>query len=1772
MTAQGIYSRLSDLGVQLWVQDERLRFRAPKGVMTKELRAQLGEHKVELLKLLGGPERDGVARPAKRSSALQRVQFKLRRPGWRRGLEGRPGVQLPEAPDEGRKAFCALRRSHREFLSRPVQLAELDALLARLCPIEVPGEEGRLKYRYPSAGSLYPVQAYIQVKPGKIEGLEAGTYYHHPLRHRLIRLSGYAGERESAHAPFNRPVYRQSALTLHLVARYSAIAPLYARWTRAFCLLESGYMCQLLMSPCYDGGQSLGMCPLREIDFQSLRPQMQLEQDQELLLALLCGPVESPARLDAALRPAWSEALIPDGIDGLLPSAPAPSPPDHPSIADPLQAREFKDRRPGLRTVQGKPFVQLSRPEAISTLQRLYAARRSWRRFRKEPLALQDLSGLLDTLRPLRPLGSLLLKYRYPSSRGLYPVQTYLVVKPERVDGLAGGAYCYQPSEHRLVRLSNGGGSGDSSTLDLGPWSLDYSSLVKPSNLPLLEGSAFWILLVADWEATGSLFPDYGSPEALIEAGCMGQLLMTESHAHRIGLCAIGDFDLMPLRAPLGLGAQHQLAHVLVGGRVPRLDDLGAHSAHSGDDSVERAQSRSRAIRPVPRQGQLPLSFAQQRLWFLDRLTPGTPFYNIPSAWQIEGKLDLPALQLALSEIVRRHETLRTCFPAPDGQPQQRIVPPHPFPLPVVDLQGLSQRLRQAELQILTRREALRPFDLTQGPVIRATVVLIGREFAVRSSQFAGPEGWSPKSKAQSPSAGFRSADSGLRPFSCLLLTLHHIAADGWSIPVFIRELSEISRAFCRRHPSALPELPLQYADFAAWQRGWMRGAVLEEHLDYWKRQLADVPVLELSGDRPRPAVQGFQGARLDVRYPAQLLGSLQALSRRHDATLFMTLLAAFAALLHRCTGQSDLAAGTPIANRNHPGIEKLIGFFVNTLVLRCRLGGDPPFDELIKRTRDTALQGYAHQDLPFEKLVEHLQPIRDLSRSPLFQVLFALQNNPKPPVKLQQTLVRELPSQVHTALFDFEVHLWESDPGLRGVWIYNRDLFDRTTMLRLHGQFRSILESAACTPHQRISELVFLSCAERRQLLDWSFNPSTEDSRQDCALHHLVERQSRLRPDAVAAVCCRQQISFGELDRLAEVLAQTLIERGLGAESLVGLCLKRNPETLWGLLGILKAGGVYLPLDPDLPRRRIEFLMGDAGVGIVIRAGTQAGAETGQLDLDEIVAGPDLIHPQKARPPSGGQALAYMIYTSGSTGKPKGVAVSHQAATSHFRALAELFRLGPSDRVSQFYSLSFDASLEQIFPALMAGACLVMPQGPLSPCGEFADRSAAGQLTVIDLPTAYWAELARDLKTEELFRPPLRVVAVGGEEMTPEGQALWQRAAQSACSAFHLYGATESVAGATALGCFAGRHFAAEGQWLPIGRPLPGRTAYILDSNFRLLPAGVAGGLFLGGILARGYQGHPALTAERFLPDPFSELAGARLYRSGDRARWHAEGQIVFLGRTDSQVKLRGFRIEPGEVEATLVEHPQIRQAAVVALDHRLVAYVVRKESGVGNQESGRAESRVRGSQSVIRGAEAEPESSAPGPFLPDSRLPTPDSSLSPPLPSFLRQRLPSYMVPSSFMWLEALPRTAGGKLDRSALPVGDSPLPAAPLPETVLPRSEAERRIAAVWQQVLQRSRIGVYDNFFDLGGHSLLMARVHGGLRKALGCELSMVELFQYPTIDSLARRLESAEQVVRSQVDLQAVKQRTGKRRRARQRRAEKKRFHAQAQRRSEERRE
>ena len=1754
-TVEGLYSRLAGLGVQLWAQGEKLRYRAPKGVMTQELRAQLGERKGELLRLLGG---HGVGGDERASSALERVQFKLRRPGWRPDLEGKPGVQLPEAPQKGRRALYAGRRSHREFLSASVKLTELDALLARLCPIDVPGQEGLLKYRYPSAGSLYPVQAYLEVRPGRVGGLEAGAYYHHPAEHRLIRLSDQADGQGSAHAPFNRPVYRQSALTIYLVARYSAIAPLYARWARAFCLLESGYMCQLLMSPCSDREQSLGLCPARQIDFQSVRPRMQLEEDQELLLALLCGPVETPVSLDAALRPAWSEALIPEGIEGLLPSGPLPHPPDHPSITDPLQAREFKNRRPGLRTDQGRPFVQLSRPEADTALQRLYAARRSWRRFEKEPLALQDLAGLLDVLRPLRPLGSPLLKYRYPSSRGLHPVQAYLVVKPGRVDGLAGGAYCYQPSDHRLARLSDGAPRGDSSTSELGPWSLDLPTsqarpLVKPVNLPLLESSAFWILLVADWKATGPLFPDYGLPEALIEAGCMGQLLMTESPAQRIGLCAVGDFELQPLRTRLGLGEQHQLVHALVGGRVPKLADLEAALAPDQPCAEFRpgreAQSPSRAIRPVPRQGSLPLSFAQQRLWFLDRLTPGTPFYNIPSAWQIEGQLDLPALQLTLSEIVRRHEALRTCFPAPRGHPQQKILPPHLLPLPVVDLQNLDQRLCQAELQNLIRGEALRPFNLTQGPVIRTTLVLLpdkkeaggrrqeaGRaESGIRNlkpeASLLRPHSFTASQPSSSQTYSLQPTAYSLPPASCLLLSLHHIAADGWSIPLFIGELSAIYRAFCERSPSPLPELRLQYADFAGWQQSWMQGTVLEEHLGYWEKQLADVPLLELSGDRPRPAVQGFQGARLNVQYPAQLLGSLQALSRRQDATLFMTLLAAFATLMHRCTGQTGLAVGTPIANRNHPGIEKLIGFFVNTLALRCDLGGDPPFEELIGRIRQASLQAYAHQDLPFEKLVGHLQPERDLSRSPLFQVLFALQNNPKPPVELQKARVRELPCEVHTALFDFEVHLWESDQGLKGIWIYNRELFDRSTMLRFHRHFQVVLESVAAAAQQRISELAFLGAAERRQLLDWSCNPPTEDFREGGALHHLAERQAKLRPDALAADCGGQQLSFGELDRLADLLAQVLL--GLDPESPVGLCLERNLEMLWGLLGILKAGTVYLPLEPGLPRRRIEFLMGNAGVNAVLRVGAHALPGVRQLDPGEIVADRAVSRPKSALPVSGGQALAYMIYTSGSTGKPKGVAVSHQAAACHFQAMAKLFGLGPDDRVLQFYSISFDASLEQIFPALLAGACLVMPDGPLWTPQEFALRAAASQLTVIDLPTAYWAELARHPNEQagELFRPPLRVVAVGGEEMRPEGAALWRLAGGSGCAALHLYGATESVAGATALRCSAGWADAAEGQRLPIGRPLPGRTAYVLDGNLRLLPAGAAGELLLGGVLARGYRGRPAWTAERFWPDPFSQVAGARLYRSGDRARWHPEGQIVFLGRLDSQVKLRGFRIEPGEVESVLASEPGLREAAVIARpdaagQQHLVAYVAEQPGGNGDPQ------RPAGRNAELR--------------------------------RFLKERLPSYMVPSSIVWLSALPRTPGGKLDRSALPLGDSHQPA--LPKAVLPRSETERRIAAIWQQALGSAPISVHDNFFDLGGHSLLMARVHGELQRTLDCGLSMVDLFQHPTIDSLARRLDCAEPNRRSPVVLEEVKQRTSNRRRARHRRAERKRFDAETQRR------
>jgi len=1048
------------------------------------------------------------------------------------------------------------------------------------------------------------------------------------------------------------------------------------------------------------------------------------------------------------------------------------------------------------------------------------------------------------------------------------------------------------------------------------------------------------------------------------------------------------------------------------------------------------ALDRGRIIRPCNRKGNLPLSFAQQRLWFLDRLEPGKATYNIPVAFRLVGALDMSLLERCLSELVARHESLRTVFTATEGRPTQVIQPPKPVVLRFEDLRALLETDREATCNRLLAQEARKPFDLSRGPLFRALVLRRDEEDHV------------------------------------LLLTMHHIVSDGWSMGVLVRELSELYEAHCAGRSASLPELPIQYADFACWQRQSFQGEALAPQLAYWKDRLGgELPVLEMPTDRSRPRVHAARGAVELGVIPSSLMEALAALSRREGVTLFMTLLAAFQTLLHRFSGQDDIVVGSPIANRNRNEIEGLVGFFVNTLAMRMDLSGDPSFQALLGRAREVALGAYAHQDLPFERLVEELQPPRDMSRNPLFQVLFALQN--VPPIELSLPGVTAHLTRIHThaAKLDLAVVLREKEQELVGEWEYDTDLFDATTIARMVEHFQTLLRGIVAHPEWRVSELPLLADTERHRLLvEWNAT-DTEYPKEVC-VHELFEAQVERAPDAVAVVFGDEALSYSELNRRANRLAHHLQSVGVGPEARVGLCLERSVELIVGILGILKAGGAYVPLDPEYPQQRLAFMLKDIQAQVVVTQArcvdqlpeTRAALVCLNTDAERIAQQPETNPTSDTTPGS----LAYTIYTSGSTGTPKGVLVEHRGLCNLSEGQRRIFGATPESRHLQFASASFDASIFEILMALQTGGRLFLGTGDaLLPGPALFQFLREHQITHASLPPSTLSVMP----DKEL--PALEVLIVAGEVCPADLVKRWAKGRRF----FNGYGPTEATVCTTLAEC------SGTGTNPPIGRPFVNTQVYLLDSHLQPVPIGVAGELHIGGVgLARGYHDRPVLTDEKFISNPFSDEPGARLFRTGDLARYLPDGNIEFLGRIDDQVKVRGFRIELGEIETVLGQHPAARESVVLARedmpgDKRLVAYVV---------------------------ADGEP------------------ASLIPELRRLLGEQLPEYMVPSAFVLLDTMPLTPSGKVDRRALPAPKGTRPV--LEEAyVPPRDPVEEVLAAVWMDVLHIERVGVHDHFFEMGGHSLLATQVISRVQSILQVEVPLRTLFESPTVAGLALAL-------------------------------------------------
>ena len=1033
-----------------------------------------------------------------------------------------------------------------------------------------------------------------------------------------------------------------------------------------------------------------------------------------------------------------------------------------------------------------------------------------------------------------------------------------------------------------------------------------------------------------------------------------------------------------------------------------------------------------------------PLAVLQRGTWFLEQLRPRNPGYIVPGAVRIEGTLDTGLLRAAVAEVVRRHEALRTTFQLRDGAPVQVVHPHLDIDVPETDLSGPAHS--DADRRTWIDEVLATPFDIDTGPLLRVRLLRTGPE---------------------------RSA---------LVVAMHHLVSDRWSLAVFLSELSELYEAFAAGLPSPLPELPIQYGDFSAWQHQQLDNGSWREDLAYWREHLAGAPpVLDLPTDRPRPAVQGFNGGSVPVDLPAELVGPLAALAGRHGATPYMALLAVFQILLHRYTGQEDVVVGVPTALRGRAEVEPLIGYFVNTLPIRADLSGDPAFETALTRVRDACLGAYGHQEIPFELIVADLNTARDLSRPPVYQVSFSYGREPVPPRAMGGARLERLPVRSEGARFDLELQAFDTDGGVTGWFEYDRDLFDEATVVRLAGHFRRLVEQAVARPGSPIGSLDLFD--EARLLATTGAWNATGRQWPDGLAHECVERRVRDTPDAEAVRFEGASLTYAELNGRANRLARLLRTHGVGRDVLVGLALERSVELVVALLAVLKAGGAYVPLDTDLPSGRLADIAEDAEPSVVLTHGALGerlpALGCPVLRTEDLVAELAGLSPDDLGVEVDGEDLAYVIFTSGSTGRPKGVMNVHAALRNRLLWMQDAYGLDGTDRVLQKTPFSFDVSVWEFLWPLMTGATLVVARpGGHRDCGYLADTVEAEKITTVHfVPSMLQLYLAE---------PPaksagLRRVLCSGEELT---RSLHDRFLGLHRAELHnLYGPTEAAIDVSAWHCAAG-----DGSGpVPLGRPIANTRLYVLDRHDRPLPPGIPGELCIGGRgLARGYLKRPELTAERFTEDPF--VPGARVYRTGDLARYRADGALEFLGRLDHQVKLRGQRLELGEIEAVLTRHDAVREAVVTAREHapgdiRPAAYVT-----------------VTGDTAPAPGA----------------------------LAGHLRGYLPEYMVPASFTVLDALPLTPSGKTDRKALP---EPRPDRPGSGTrfVAPENATEHALAGLWRTLLGAERVGMRDNFFDLGGHSLLMAEFRTELAATLGHELTMVELFQHPTVESLAAYL-------------------------------------------------
>jgi len=1039
---------------------------------------------------------------------------------------------------------------------------------------------------------------------------------------------------------------------------------------------------------------------------------------------------------------------------------------------------------------------------------------------------------------------------------------------------------------------------------------------------------------------------------------------------------------------------------------------------------------------PIPRRppvAECPLSFAQQRLWFLEQLEPGRPTYNSPLAFRLQGPLAREALARALNTIVTRHEVLRTTFTTRDGIPVQLVRDPSVVELRELDLSNIVLDERLAALHQGLHDEACRLFDLSRDVMLRAALFRLGPEDHV------------------------------------LLLTQHHIATDGWSMGILLREVAELYNAFSGGREPSLPALPIQYADFAVWQRDSLRGDVLEQEIAHWKAKLAGAPtLLAVPTDHPRPPVQGWHGASEPVTVSAPLTAGLRALGRRHGATLFITLLAALKALLYRYTQQDDLVVGAPVACRTRVETESLVGFFANTLALRTSLVGDPTFGELLGRVRRTCFDAYAHQELPFERLVEELQPERNRSHAPVVQTVLAFHNTPESGATFADLTLTPVPVEPGTAKFDLCLILTEASGELTGELRYDTALFEASTIVRLRQHFLTLLDGVVANAERRLSQLPLISDAEREQLLV-SWNRTEGPYPRDVCVHDLFAAQVARTPDEIAVVFDEDSLTYRQLDARANQLARRLQREGVAAETTVALYFERSLDMIVAIVGVLKAGGAYVPLDTAAPAERLAFMIRDVGAAVLLTqealAGRLPSCSARAISLDQDWA---RIADESTDAPAHGasaDSAAYVMYTSGSTGTPKGVTVPHRAVLRLVMGTSYA-RFGADEVFFQLAPLAFDASTFEIWGALLHGARLVVAPPGLLSLAELGKTIEQAGVTTLWLT----AGLFHQIVDEELIHlAGVRQLLAGGDVLSA-AHVKRVLEAHPRCTVINGYGPTE---GTTFTCCHAATDPATIGSSVPIGRPIANTRVYVLDAHGEPCPIGVPGELFIAGDgLAREYRNAPELTAQRFITRSVGARAAERLYRSGDLVRYRSDGTLEFLGRLDDQVKIRGYRVEPGEIEAALARHPSVRDVVVVARDdagdRRLVAYVVPAD-----------------------GARVERDA----------------------LQQHLRGTLPEYMVPAAFVALSALPLTASGKIDRRALPPASAEVAN---PREPLPASPDERMLREIWCHVLKCDDVVLDEDFFNLGGHSLLATQLLSRIEQRFDTRLTVADLFEAPTI--------------------------------------------------------